>query len=279
MLLCLFLWNVCGQQFVPPVISVGCSAINVTALSEIVKTAMNPPPESESPCSCGGPGWTRAMYLNMSDPSQSCPSNWTLVSSPIRGCGRSSMNFGECDSVYFSVGSNYSRICGRIVAYQKGWAAGFHNAISYNLKSIDSAYLDGISLTHGRPGSRQHIWSFIGAYYEQDPSYRTDVTCPCTNPAVSWSHTIPSFINNNYFCDTANSGPGASSTKYYTDDPLWDGQGCGGSSTCCEFNTPPWFCTSLPQPTNDNLEIRSCYGDSSEEEDKIITLVEIYVKV
>jgi len=159
-------------------------------------------------------------------------------------------------------------------------AAAFHNAIQYNMDSIGSAYLDGISLTHGGPGSRQHIWSFIGSYYDQGS--RTEVTCPCNNPAIPWPHQIPSFINDNYFCDTGNPRPGTDITRYYTDDPLWDGQGCDGSdgnSTCCEFNTPPWFCASLPQPTNDNLELRNCYGDGSLHEDKIITLVEIYVKV
>ena len=46
------------------------------------------------PCSCGGDGGlTRVAYLNMSDPNQQCPSNWTLTTSPVRGCGRSS--FGQ----------------------------------------------------------------------------------------------------------------------------------------------------------------------------------------
>ena len=217
------------------------------------------------------------MYLNMSDPSQSCPSNWTPVLSPIRGCGRTTSSSSVCDSVYYSVGVTYSRICGRIVAYQQGLAGGFYHTVNQNL-GIEGAYLDGISLTHGMQGSRQHIWSFIGTYYDQDPRYRTVVNCPCTNTAVHWPHEIPSFINYNYFCDTGNPGPGYDFTQIYTDDPLWDGQGCGGNSTCCEFNTPPWFCSSLPQPTNDNLELRNCYADSSGYEDKIITLIEIYVK-
>ena len=110
-------------------------------------------------------------------------------------------------------------------------------------------------------------------------NYCTDVSCPCTKTAVHCPHQIPSFINNNYFCDTGNPGPGVNGSRYYTDDPLWDGQGCCGNRTCCEFNTPLWFCASLPQPTSDNLELRNCYGDSSDYEDKItITLIEIYVK-
>ena len=42
----------------------------------------------------------------------------------------------------------------------------------------------------------------------------------------------------------------------YPEDPLWDGQGCGPSSTCCSFNTPPWFAKELPSPTTDDVEMR-----------------------
>ncbi len=45
---------------------------------------------SNPPSSCGGPGWTRVAYLNMTETNQQCPSNWTLTTSPVRGCGQSS---------------------------------------------------------------------------------------------------------------------------------------------------------------------------------------------
>ena len=70
----------------------------------------------------------------------------------------------------------------------------------------------------------------------------------------------------------------ANYARYYADDPLWEGQGCGGNSTCCEFNTPPWFVTSLPRPTYDDLELRNCFSSFAFAEDMIITLIEIYVK-
>ena len=35
-------------------------------------------------CGCDGPsGWTRVAFLNMSDPNQICPSNWTTITSPL----------------------------------------------------------------------------------------------------------------------------------------------------------------------------------------------------
>ena len=57
---------------------------------------------------------------------------------------------------------------------------------------------------------------------------------------------------------------------------LWDGEGCGGSSTCCSFNNPPWFCQHLKNHTSDNLELRLCSYNNWE--DKLVSLVEIYVK-
>ena len=37
------------------------------------------------PCSCGGAGWTRVAYFNMSNSQQTCPSNWNFMPSPVRG--------------------------------------------------------------------------------------------------------------------------------------------------------------------------------------------------
>ena len=130
------------------------------------------------PCSCGGTGgWTRVAYLNMSDPDQQCPSNWNLITTPIRGCGRSSTEHLTCDSVFNPVNSRYySSVCGRILAYQRGESYAFFNSINcpgYN--NIEFPYVSGISLTHGPAGNRQHIWTFAGALHEHynPPKYFT----------------------------------------------------------------------------------------------------------
>ena len=56
----------------------------------------------------------------------------------------------------------------------------------------------------------------------------------------------------------------------------WDCLGCQ-SSTCCELNTPPWFCKTLPAPTTDDIELRSCYGDGIKHGNVTITNVDIYI--
>ena len=64
------------------------------------------------PCSCGGAGWTRVAYLNMSDRQQTCPSHWILNYSSVRVCGQSSTCYDTCDSVDYPVnGRKYSSVC------------------------------------------------------------------------------------------------------------------------------------------------------------------------
>ena len=169
-------------------------------------------------------------FLNMTDPSEVCPSNLFLHTSPVRGCGQKPDTTLACDSVVFPVNS-----------IKKDHQMFFANSILNGQTSIDSAYVDGVSLTHGPAGSRQHIWTFAAAVYEANNIYLTRDTCNCTNSQYSWPHQLPPFVGNNYFRDTGNPGPGWDTTTYYSDDPLWDGQGCGPFSTCCQFNSPPNF--------------------------------------
>ena len=69
---------------------------------------------------CGSDeGWTRLAYLDMSNPSQSCPSGFRLYESGgVRACGRPVSSGGSCASVKFpSNGISYSEVCGRVVGY------------------------------------------------------------------------------------------------------------------------------------------------------------------
>ena len=259
---------------------------NVTKqkIQDLLRNTVNPELDhiyNGPPCSCGNRGeWTKIAFLNMTDPSQQCPTNWGLITSPVRACGRSTVggqSILTCDSAFFPSNSrSYSHVCGRIIGYQKGSPDAFHPSISAN-SSLESAYIDGISLTHGAAGSRQHIWSFVSALYETDPNYESLTVCPCTNTNINWTHQVPSFVGNNYFCDTANTGPGFNTSSVYPDDPLWDGQGCGRTNACCEFNTPPWFCTTLPQPTSDDIELRICANQHRTDEDTLVNLIDIYI--
>ena len=220
-------------------------------------------------CGCDGPStWIRVAFLNMSDPNQVCPSNWTTITSPKRTCGRGRTSNGGCSSVFYSsLGMTYTRVCGRIIAYQHG----IPDAFNTGSDNINETYIDGVSLTHGSDGSRQHIWSFVSSGGEVISSVSI-CACSSSNP---WPLST-SFVGDDYFCDSGNHANTISATTFYSGDPLWDGQGCGPSSTCCQFNNPPWFCKTLPQSTTDDLEVRICKNFN--DEDIPIQLVELYVQ-
>ncbi len=164
-------------------------------------------------------------------------------------------------------------MCGKIIAYQQGSPDAFHSTVIYNV-GLEGAYIDGISLTHGAPGSRSHIWSFVAAVNNFDLAF---VVCSCTN-SNPWPYTLPSFIGNKYFCDTGDHDAGFVNGMYYPDDPRFVGQGCGPDSTCCQFNSPPWFCTELPQPTSDDLEIRICGNGPISGEYVVISMIDVYIR-
>ena len=233
-------------------------------------TSLPPSPTSlPSPhFSCGGTGgWRRVVYLNFTDPNTTCPSGWQLTSHSKRTCGRVSTGQFTCDSVTFPVsGGDYTRVCGRIIAYQDGHTEGFE---AYHVgwqTTIDGAYVDGVSLTHGSP--RQHIWTFAVGYSEL---YNIDDSCPCD---ATININIPPFVGGDYFCESGwNSGP---YTTFFPDNPLWEGDGCTASSTCCSFNNPPYFTKELPSPTTDDIETRLCQQDS--DGDTPIEFIELYVQ-
>ena len=219
-------------------------------------------------------GWTRVANLDMTDPNQQCPSGLAIVTSPRRSCGRPSVTgFKGCVSTTFPVhGVEYSRVCGRVIGYQYGTPDGFGSYFSNpTTVDIDGIYLDGVSLTHGS-SPRKHIWSFVCALDETRSDFPV---CPCTHPDMPYTGTIPPFVGQDYFCETG-SREQHEERRFYFEDPLWDRQGCGEVSTCC--NHPLYFCKQLDQPTRDDIELRVCANSYSRNEDTKLEIIEIYVQ-
>lgn len=77
-------------------------------------------------CGCDGPStWTHVAFLNMSDPTQSCPDNWIPYSTPVRACG-AGFDINTIKSVTFSTfGQRYRRVCGRAIGYLYGANSAF----------------------------------------------------------------------------------------------------------------------------------------------------------
>ncbi len=224
--------------------------------------------------SCGNitGGWMKVAELDMTNNSNQCPSTLTQrIDSNKRTCAINSSS-ASCVPVIYSIDAiEYSKVCGKIKAYQVSTPDAFGNRP--NELSIDSYYVDGISLTHGRP--RKHIWTFAGSVDEvgTDPSHN----CPCTNiNLASSASTPPAFVGNDYFCDTASQG--RFQFIFYGVDPLWDGAGCGPLNTCCTFNNPPWFYKELPESTTDDIEMRVCKDQATFDEDIAIEKIDIFVQ-
>ena len=214
-------------------------------------------------CGCNGTGgWMRVVNLDMTDTSQQCPNGLRLITSPKRTCGRVTPTEGCASVIYPTSGYQYSRVCGKIKAYQYGQPEGF---------SAGNRWLiDGISLYTHRQS--QHIWSFVVGLDEVSTNANV---CPCNSG--SSGVTIAAAIGQDYFCDTG-SESAAQNQVFHSGDPLWDGAGCGPRSTCCSFNNPPWFCKQLPQPTTDDIELQMCGYNPTTNEDTPIEIVEIYVQ-
>ena len=186
---------------------------------------------------CGSSGWRRVAHLDMTDPSEQCPSGFRLYSeSGVRACGKPTLARGCQVSVCFPThGVSFSEVCGRVTGYQ------YYSPDAFD---VSSSYVDGVSLTYG--SSCKHIWSFAAAKLESGAS------CPCSGGTQR-----KPFVGNDYFCELGNSGPSTQQRLY--SEPLWDGQGCRSNETpCCNATGIPWFHKRLSAATTDFIELRIC---------------------
>ena len=222
-------------------------------------------------CGCTG-GWRRVAYLDMTDPHTTCPSGWNMTGYSKRTCGRVSTGWNTYDSATFPVsGGQYSRICGRITAYQWGQPDAFAN----RGRSIDEAYACGVSVTHGTP--RNHIWTFVAGTSEGDTSFGTNYACPCDGGSYN---IVPQFVGNDYFCESGVNEPYIDSRHriLHSNDTLWDGEDCLPSSTCCSLHNHPYFVKQLPTSATDDIEARICVDDHISATNIAVELVELYVQ-
>ena len=216
-------------------------------------------------------GWMRVAHVNMTQPDQVCPPGF-MINTYSGGAGGTKTLCGRpgpagCVSTTFSTNDiPYNLVCGKVIAYQDRTPNG-PCPYTKDQTTIDDSYIDGVSLTHGSP--RQHVWSFMASRGEDAGPCSA---CPCFNTSDS---VYAPFIGNDYFCDT---GAESRDFIFYGDDPLWDGQGCGPNNGCCIFNNPPWFCKQLPQIISDDLELRICGNEPTDDEDVPIEHIELYVQ-
>ena len=85
-------------------------------------------------------------------------------------------------------------------------------------------------------------------------------------------------MGSDYYCEAGDYSPPWSAIVY-SEDILWDGEGCDGNETpCCNPPDLPWFCKELPEPTSDDLEVRICANQAPANEDALVEQFEFYVQ-
>ena len=223
---------------------------NITKLVKDKKSAADILEEFTHPC--GGSGWKLAVYRDFRDPDTPCPPPWqqTMYSERPYTCGRPAAGGPACVFVTFSESANleYSKVCGRIKAYQFGTALGPH----VNFIRVNPFIL----------------WTFTaGATQSQaDPSLAFQ-RCPCDGGPSLGEH---------YFCESLieEDNPG---TKYdnhfFHNEVLWDEAGCSSSGDCCSRFDSPYFIRQLPNIMNTPIQVGICGANSF-----AIELIEMYVK-
>ena len=223
----------------------------------------------EVPCNmklkCGGieGGWMQVIDVDM-DRDTSCLAQWHYITSPRRLC--LGYVIGCAPAHFYVKGVSYEHICGQAKAYQKGNTDAFHTAAS-----IDNVYVEGISITLGSP--RKHVWTYAAGLSDDGNLRANYYNCPCaTHPGED----PPSFVGNDYYCESGDVGS-HESPPYYLSDPLWDGKGCGNRNSCCAKVGMPWFYKKLPVPVAEDFEVRICKDESHTREDVAVEKLELFV--
>ena len=194
------------------------------------------------------------LNANITGTNTQCPPGFELIQNPFFFC-RTIMNGSGCTSVNYSVGGlPYSYVTGKIIARQFLNPDEFaHTLLPQNReKELDNNYVDGVSLTYGN--LRNHIWTFAAGIVANNIS--------CGRCHADY---IPEFIGNNFSCEINDM---CNSNITYCNDPLWDGNQCVGSAT---------FHRELLEPTSEDIEMRVCRDQDNNDEDILLTLVELYV--
>ena len=126
---------------------------------------------------------------------------------------------------------------------------------------VDDNYVDGLSITYDS-SPRRHLWTYVCDESEANSS------CPCASAR-------PFFVQDHYYCESGTTSSPAD--RWFTEDPLWDGEGCSTGNTCCNPPNLPWFNRVIDTPSTADIEMRLCQDQIAADEDFAVELFELYV--
>ena len=105
--------------------------------------------------------WKKIASFNITAGDE-CPSPWVKSShNGVSFCIPASTAAGCYSVIYSTNGMSYQRVCGRASGYQKGSPSAF----TVSGTTIDSIYVEGLSITHGSD-PRQHIWTYVTGFWK-----------------------------------------------------------------------------------------------------------------
>ena len=214
---------------------------------------------------CGGKGWLRVAKVDAS--TGVCPENFKIdyAHSQIKVCRgnktSSQLNRGRLYTMTFPIEVNFTRVAAFVEGYQFGSPGAFSRNHTYSM--------DGIAFYYGSFTSNTFLW----AYAAGEADKKGSTGCPCsTVPGDEAPYGIY------HYCDTGNSGNTSHSIWYYN-KPLWTGNGCPTTSTCCDPPDLPYFCRSGLRNTAsaDKFTVAVHLSHGTNLEDIGISNLEIYV--
>lgn len=219
----------------------------------------------------------RTIYCVMTDLCGIGGGGWTRIALEVGGSCSSSGYFhrriatsqGSCTQLTFpTYGIYYSEVCGIV----EGFEIGQPDADDTTARNdITSYFIDGIAILRDNfeknNHSDTHLWSFMA----DDGDHH----CPCSK---NKNQPPVAFIGNHYYCEagTTHSEPGV----IYSDDPLWDGQGCDDSETPCCSLSPimPWFYRGGLLSGDPDVLFRICADQGTDDEDILFGKYEFYIR-
>ncbi len=204
------------------------------------------------PCSGMMGSWRRVAHFDFRNNVASCPQKLRYNFQPP-SCIRSVIQAGCTSVILFpSNSTQYSRVCGRLQGLQRGSVDGFMKYSSLRRSSIlHNNYVDGVVLTY-QQNPRRHIWTFA-ASNDAHLNRNNTILKPCS----------PCDCNRPFFLNPS---------QY----------SCSLKPQCSDIqcHIPEWsyaFNRELPRPTTGRIEMRVCRDEDRENEDILITLIDLYI--
>ena len=137
-----------------------------------------------------GGGFTVLADLDFS--AEECPGEWVMYSSKPY-CHRGSEVASAASASFPSFGVSWTELHTTLTAYQYASMNAFYFAEG---RGLDDLYVDGLSITHGAEGSREHLYTFaIGMTTKGSSGY----DCPAQG-----GNPPPDFVGEAYACGSAN---------------------------------------------------------------------------